>query len=196
LRCSTGPWRSSTACTVEIAGLCTSGYSRASRSRIVGAPHVGLSCLRAHDQVLNLKREADWRGDKAGANGPSALQAAIVVAREDLAAGLARDIELPARHRHLLAVQQGAVVLPHNGSFAAGTTIALSATPGVGARQSGRVGGLAASQMERRGFLHFSHQPSAAGAQDLHGAAPRQDPSCPQTGQISKWSASGLIGRL
>lgn len=45
------------------------------------------------------------------------------------------------------------VLLSRNGSIAAGPTIALSAMPAVGTGSWGKVGvGLAASQMERRGF--------------------------------------------
>jgi hypothetical protein len=33
------------------------------------------------------------------------FQAAVVVALEDLIAGLARDAEIPAQHRHLLSIQ-------------------------------------------------------------------------------------------
>ena len=54
--------------------------------------------------------------------------------------------------------------MSRNGSLALGTRFAVSAMPGVGAG-IGVGGGLAASQMERRGFS-FSHQPSCGSTAD------------------------------
>lgn len=72
----------------------------------LGRPPARLVLLQLHDQLLDLK------GELIGvAVGPAAaigqtLQAAILVAIEDLVAGLARDTELPAERRHLLAIEQ------------------------------------------------------------------------------------------
>jgi hypothetical protein len=70
-----------------------------------GTP-AGALPLELHDQPLDLK------GQLVGLPvGPSAaigqsFEPAVLIPLEDLVAGLARDIELPAQGRHLLAVEQ------------------------------------------------------------------------------------------
>ena len=62
--------------------------------------------LELHDQLLDLEGQLVGLpvGPAAAIGQP--VEPAILVALEDLVAGLARDIELAAQHRHLLAVEQ------------------------------------------------------------------------------------------
>src|SRR6266540_582215 len=70
-----------------------------------GAP-AGPFPLELHDQLLDLKGQlVRLPVGPATAIGQS-FKPAILVALEDLVAGLARDIELAAQRRHLLAFQQ------------------------------------------------------------------------------------------
>ena len=72
----------------------------------LGRAPARLVLLEAHDLGLDLERQlVGLAVGSAGAVG-EALQADLVVAREDLVAGLAGDPELATRHRHLLPVQQ------------------------------------------------------------------------------------------
>src|SRR5205085_7756198 len=66
----------------------------------------GSLALELHDQLLDLKGQLVGRAvGPATAIGES-FEPAILVALEDLVAGLARDVELAAQRRHLLAVEQ------------------------------------------------------------------------------------------
>ena len=62
--------------------------------------------LELNDHLLNLKRQLV----RLPVGPPTAigqsLEPAILIALEDLVAGLARDIELAAQGRHLLAIEQ------------------------------------------------------------------------------------------
>ena len=62
--------------------------------------------LQLHDQLLDLERQLIGLPVRPAAAIGQAVQPAVLVALEDLVAGLARDIELPAQRRHLLAVEQ------------------------------------------------------------------------------------------
>jgi len=59
----------------------------------------------AGSEMPRLRRRSFSRILGSGAVG-QALEFAILIATPDLVAGLARDIELPAKHRHLIAVQK------------------------------------------------------------------------------------------
>ena len=73
-------------------------------SDLTGAP-MGLVAFEADDQALDLVGQLVGVADgPAGAVGEG-LEAAVVVAPEDLVAGLARDGELAAQRRHLFPVQ-------------------------------------------------------------------------------------------
>ena len=67
---------------------------------------VRLILLQTHDLRLDLKGQLIgvpiWPARAIG----QAFQPDLIVAGEDLVAGLARDAELPAQPRHLLPVQQ------------------------------------------------------------------------------------------
>jgi hypothetical protein len=67
---------------------------------------MGLVLLAAQDQRLNLRRKLVGMPVRAPRSIGQPVQADIVVARQDLVAGLAGDTELPAQARHLLAIQQ------------------------------------------------------------------------------------------
>ena len=72
----------------------------------LGRAPARLVLLEAHDLGLDLERQlVGLAVGSAGAVG-EALQADLVVAREDLVAGLARDAELATKPRHLLPIQQ------------------------------------------------------------------------------------------
>src|SRR5205807_9213895 len=65
----------------------------------------GRRVLEVDEVVRGLDGElADMAVGPSGAI-RQALHPAILVAVEDLVAGLARDLELPAQHRHLLPIQ-------------------------------------------------------------------------------------------
>jgi hypothetical protein len=88
-----------------MAGVWISVCSRRSFSRIFGAPQLGRP-LELNDQPLDLKRQLV----RMPVGPPTAIgqsfEPAILIALEDLVAGLARDIELAGQRRHLLAVEQ------------------------------------------------------------------------------------------
>jgi hypothetical protein len=65
-----------------------------------------LVLLQAHDPRLDLKWQLIGVAVESARAVGQPFQAAIVVARKDLVAGLARDAELAAQHCHLLSVQQ------------------------------------------------------------------------------------------
>src|SRR5437763_1946836 len=71
----------------------------------LGGPRAGVRLLELGDGLLDL--EGELAGMAVGPSGAirQALHPAILVAVEDLVAGLARDLELPAQHRHLLPIQ-------------------------------------------------------------------------------------------
>ena len=72
----------------------------------LGRAPARLVLLEAHDLGLDLERQlVGLAVGSAGAVG-EALQADLVVAREDLVASLAGDAKLTAHHRHLLPIQQ------------------------------------------------------------------------------------------
>ena len=79
---------------------------RRSFSRILGAPQLGSLALELHDQLLDLQRQLVGLpvGSSTAIGEP--FEPAVLIALEDLVAGLARDIELAAQRRHLLAVEQ------------------------------------------------------------------------------------------
>ena len=67
---------------------------------------VGLLPLELNDQLLDLKGEPVRLSIGPSTAIGQALEPAILIALEDLVAGLARDIELPAQRCHLLAIEQ------------------------------------------------------------------------------------------
>ena len=93
----TRPWRSSTAWIVLLAGTRTSPASRRTRSsRILRAPQCGFSRLSR-----TIRPSTCWRQLVGVAHRPpraigQRLEPVLLVAIEDLVAGLARDAELPA----------------------------------------------------------------------------------------------------
>ncbi len=62
--------------------------------------------LELHDQRLDLKGQLVRLPVGPAATIGQPFEPAILIALEDLVAGLARDIELAAQGRHLLAVEQ------------------------------------------------------------------------------------------
>src|SRR5918999_650994 len=62
--------------------------------------------LQAHDHRLNGRRQPIRLPVRAVASIAERLHAAVLVAVEDLVAGLARNPELDAQRRHLLALEQ------------------------------------------------------------------------------------------
>ena len=70
-----------------------------------GAP-VRLLLLAADDEAFNLPRELIGVADRPARAVRQGLEAVVLVALEDLVAGLARDAELPADLAHRLAVQK------------------------------------------------------------------------------------------
>ncbi len=62
--------------------------------------------LERQDQGLDLKRQAVRLPIRSAASIRQLFQAAVLVPREDLVAGLAGDIELQSRLGHLLALEQ------------------------------------------------------------------------------------------
>src|SRR5213592_1684980 len=82
---------------------CRAPLSPALSSRSIALP--ALLLLELDDGLLDL--EGELTGMPVGPSGAirQALHPAVLVAAEDLVAGLARDPELPAQHRHLLPVQ-------------------------------------------------------------------------------------------
>ena len=69
-------------------------------------PPAGILALQAHDDSLELGRQPIRLAIGPPAPVGKGLPAAIFVAGEDLVAGLARDPELGAQRRHLLALEQ------------------------------------------------------------------------------------------
>jgi hypothetical protein len=65
-----------------------------------------LVLLQARDQRLDLERQLIGVAIRPPRAVGQPFQADLVVAGEDLVAGLARDAELPAQRRHLLPVQR------------------------------------------------------------------------------------------
>ncbi len=62
--------------------------------------------LELHDRFLDLKRQLVGIPKRPATTILQADQAEVLVAIENLVAGLARDPEFPAHHRHLLAIEQ------------------------------------------------------------------------------------------
>src|SRR5512134_3325702 len=62
--------------------------------------------LVPEDQVLDLKRQAVRLPIRPPGPIRQSLQTTALIAGEDLVAGLAGDIELPAKRRHLLPLEQ------------------------------------------------------------------------------------------
>src|SRR5215471_10772143 len=60
----------------------------------------------AHDQRLDLNRQLVGLSIRAAAAVGQANSAEVLIALEDLVAGLARDIELAAQHCHLFPAQE------------------------------------------------------------------------------------------
>src|ERR1700680_1313759 len=85
---------------VDLGGLATQAFAD------FRSTPAGVLLLELHDRLLDLKGELPDvpRGSRESLRQP--LDAAVLVALEDLVAGLARDLELPAQHRHLVPVQQ------------------------------------------------------------------------------------------
>ena len=106
LRRLTSPWRSSTACTVEIAGRCTSRIKPRQPLPDLGRAPGRLLPLQPDDQRLDLQRQLVGMpvGTPRAVGEP--LHSAVAIALEDFVAGLARDRELLAQPRQSLAVQQ------------------------------------------------------------------------------------------
>jgi len=67
---------------------------------------IWLVLLQPHDQRLDLKRELIGMSVRPPRAVGQPFQSAAIIAVEDLVAGLARDVEIPADRSHLLAVQQ------------------------------------------------------------------------------------------
>src|SRR6516165_3645852 len=66
----------------------------------------GMLLLELHDELLDLERQLAGMAVRPTGAIRQAINPAILVAVEDLVAGLTGDIELPAQHRHLLPIQQ------------------------------------------------------------------------------------------
>lgn len=67
---------------------------------------VGLVLLGTHNQLLDLERKLIGVPVRPPRAVSQPFQPAVIVAVDELVAGLARDSELPADHRHLLAIQK------------------------------------------------------------------------------------------
>src|SRR5690606_6672274 len=105
----TSPCRSSTACTVDFAGMRTSPASRrTSSSRIFLAPQVLFVPLRLHDQPLDLRRQLVGIADWAPRAVAKRVHSLLPVPVPDLVAGLAGDAEFPAHPAHAVALQKTA----------------------------------------------------------------------------------------
>ena len=92
----TSPWRSRTACTVLIAGQCTSGQRCRSRSRIFGAPQLGYSRLILTIGLLNDHRQLIRVAMRSSAAIGEALHPDLPVPLVNLVAGLPGNPELLA----------------------------------------------------------------------------------------------------
>jgi hypothetical protein len=88
-----------------MAGVGRSLCRRRSFSRIFGAPQLRRSQVEPNDQMLDLEGQLDCLPVGPATAVGQSFEPAVLVALEDLVASLARDIELAAQRRHLLAVE-------------------------------------------------------------------------------------------
>jgi hypothetical protein len=72
----------------------------------LGCTPVGVLTLELNDRLLDLKGQPVGVSVRPSTAVGESVEPAILVALEDLVAGLARDIELAAERRHLLAIEQ------------------------------------------------------------------------------------------
>jgi hypothetical protein len=71
-----------------------------------GSTPAGVLPFALHDQALDLDRQLVGLPVGATTAIGESLEPAVLVALEDLVAGLARDIELAAQQRHFLALKE------------------------------------------------------------------------------------------